>query len=177
VEDTAAGEPVTRLAEIFGGAVVTVLPNTPLIKDLNKDVGADGEGETGVEEVAGVDDDGSAAAFGSEGAEGVEEIIDGAVAFEEVHVLDAAEVAVERGGENDDGDMGAATAKQSSDLGAELAGSEVIVEDRDIDVVEEVGGLFDGGGGDALVAMLAQDRGAEMEIGRFVVEEKDAHGL
>ncbi len=148
-----------------------------VVEDLDEDVGADGEGDAGVEEVAGVDDDGSAAAFGVEGAEGGEEIFDGAVALEEMHVFDAAEVAVERGGEDDDGDVGAAAAKEGGDLGAELAGAEVVVEDGDVDAVEELGGLFDGGGGDALVAVLAEDGGAEVEIGGFVVEQEDAHRL
>jgi hypothetical protein len=177
VEDAAAGEPVAGLTEVVGCGVVAVLPDAALIEDLDEDVGADGEGDAGVEEVARIDDDGSAAAFGSEGAESVEEIFDGAVAFEQVHVFDAAEVAVECGGEDDDGDVGTAAAEKRGDLGAELTCAEVIVEDGDVDVVEEVGGFFDGGGGDALVAMLSQDGGAEMQIARFVVEQKDAHGL
>ena len=165
------------MAEIFGGAVVAVLPDAVFVEDLDEDVGADGHGDAGVEEVAGVDDDGCAAAFGFEGAEGVEEVFDGAVALEQMHVFDAAEVAVERGGEDDDGDVGAAAAEESCDLGAELAGAEVVVEDGDVDVVEELGGFFDGGGGDALVAVLAQDGGAEMQIGGLVIEQKDANGL
>ncbi len=99
------------------------------------------------------------------------------MALEQVHVFDAAEVAVERGGEDDDGDVRAAAAKESGDFGAELAGAEVVVEDGDVDVVEELGGLFDGGGGDALVAVLAEDGGAEMEVGRLVVEQQDTYGL
>ena len=137
VEDAAAGEPVAGLAEVVGGGVVAVLPDAALVEDLDEDVGADGEGDAGVEEVARVDDDGSAAAFGAEGAEGGEEVFDGAVALEEMHVFDAAEVAVERGGEDDDGDVGAAAAQESGDFGAELAGAEVVVEDGDVDVVEE----------------------------------------
>jgi hypothetical protein len=99
------------------------------------------------------------------------------VALEQVHVFDAAEVAVECGGEDDDGDVGAATAKKSGDLGAKLPCAEVVVEDSDVDVVEEIGGFFVGRSGDALVAMLAQDCGAEMQIARLVVEQKDTHGL
>jgi hypothetical protein len=94
-----------------------------------------------------------------------------------MHVFDTAEVAVERGGEDDDGDVGAAAAKKSGDLGAKLACAEVVVEDRDVDVVEEIGRFFDGGGGDTLVAMLAQDGGAKVQIARLVVEQKDTHGL
>ena len=90
-----------------------------------------------------------------------------------MHVLDAAEVAVERGREDDDGDVRTAAAKKAGDFGAELARAKVVVEDGDVDVVEELGGLFDGGGGDALVAMLAQDGGAEVEVGGFVVEQQD----
>lgn len=70
-----------------------------------------------------------------------------------------------------------AAAKQRGDFGAELTGSEMVVEYGDVDIVEEVSGFFDGGGGDALVAMLAQDDSAEMEVGGLVVEQQDAHGL
>jgi hypothetical protein len=177
LEDAAADEPVARLTEVFGGSVVAVLPDAVFVEDLDEDVGADGEGEAGVEEVAGVDDDGSAAAFGSEGAEGVEEIFDGAVAFEQMHVFYAAEESIERGGKDDDGDVRTAAAQEGGDLGAELTVAEVIVEDGDVDVVEEFGGFFDGGGGNALVAVLAKDGGAENEVVGFVVEKEDANGL
>jgi hypothetical protein len=177
LKDAAPGEPIAGLTKIFRGGVVAILPDALLVEDLDQYVGADGEGETGVEEVAGVDDDGSAAAFGAERAEGIEEVVDGAVALEQVHVFDAAEVAVEGGGEDDDGDVGAAAAKESCDLGAELAGSEMVVEDGYVDVVEELGGFFNGGGRDALVSVLAEDCGAEMEIVRFVVQQQNTYGL
>jgi hypothetical protein len=99
------------------------------------------------------------------------------VPLEEMHVFDTAKEAVERGGENDDGDMRATTAKERGHFGAELAGAEVIVEYGDVDIVEELGGFFDGRGGDALVAVLTQDGSAEMEIVWLVVEQQDAHGL
>jgi hypothetical protein len=177
LEDAAADEPVARLTEVFGGSVVAVLPDAVFVEDLDEDVGADGERETGVEEVAGIDDDGSATTLGSERAEGVEEIFDGAVAFEQMHVFYAAEESIERGGKDDDGDVGTAAAQEGGDLGAELTVAEVIVEDGDVDVVEEFGGFFDGGGGNALVAVLAKDGGAENEVVGFVVEKEDANGL
>jgi hypothetical protein len=99
------------------------------------------------------------------------------VAFEEVHVFDTSEEAVERGGEDDDGNVGAAAAKERGDFGAKLAGAEVVVEDGDVDVVEELDGLVNAGGRDTLITMLAKDGGAEMEIGGFVVEQKNSHGL
>jgi hypothetical protein len=94
-----------------------------------------------------------------------------------MHILDAAKVAIESGGEDNDGDVRAAAAEESGDLGAELAGAEMVVEDGDVDLVEELSGLFNGGGWDALVAVLAQDGGAEMKIVGFVVEQQDTHGL
>jgi hypothetical protein len=93
-----------------------------------------------------------------------------------VHVFDAAEITVKGGGEDDDGDVGAAAAQDCGDFSAKLTGAEVIVEDGYVDVVEEFGGFFDGGGGDALVSVLAKNGGAEMKVGRFVVEQKDPHG-
>ena len=99
------------------------------------------------------------------------------MAFEEVHVFDATEEAVERGGEDDDGNVRASAAEKGRDFGAELAGAEVVVEDGDVDVVEELGGFFNGGGGHALVSVLAQDRCAQMQIGGFVVEQQDTNGL
>ncbi len=62
-------------------AVVAVLPGAVLVEDLDEHIGADGHGDAGVEEVACVDDDGCAAAFGFERAEGVEEVFDRAVTF------------------------------------------------------------------------------------------------
>jgi hypothetical protein len=99
------------------------------------------------------------------------------VAFEQVHVFNAAEVAIERCRENDDGNVRAAAAKESGYFSAELAGSEVVVEDRYVDLVEEVRCLFDGGSGEALIAVLAQNGGAEMEICGLVVEQENTHGL
>jgi hypothetical protein len=177
LKDTAADEPVARLAEVFCGGIVAVLPDTVLVEDLDENVGADGEREARIEEVTCVDDDWGAAAFCSEGAESVKEILNGAVALEEMHVFDAAEVAVERSGEDDDGDVGSASAKKGGDLGAELAGAKVVVEDRNVDAVEEFGGLFDGGGGNALVAVLAKDGSAEVQIAGFIIEQKYAHWL
>jgi hypothetical protein len=93
-----------------------------------------------------------------------------------VHVLYAAEVAVEGGGEDDDWDVGAASTQAGGDFGAELAGAEVVVEDRNVNVVKKLGGFFDGGGGNALVTVLAKDGGAKVKVGWFVVEQKDADG-
>ncbi len=88
-----------------------------------------------------------------------------------MHVFDAAEVAVDGSRENDDGNVGTTAAEESGYFGAELAGSEVVVEDGDVDVVEEVGGLFDSGGGNGFVAVLAQDGGAKVEIGGLVIKQ------
>src|ERR1700722_8273947 len=169
LEDAAADEPVARLAEVFGSGIIAVLPDAVFVENLNQDVGTDGQRETRIKEVAGIDDDRSAAAFGSEGTEGVEEILDRAVALEQMHVFDSTEETVERGREDDNGDVGAAAAEQSGDLCTELAVAEVIVQDRDINVIEELGGLFDGGGGNALIAMLTKDGGAENEVVGLVV--------
>src|SRR3984885_2751757 len=177
LKDVAADEPVAGLLEVVGGGIVAVLPDAVFVEDLDEDVGSDGAGDAGVVEVARVDDDGSAAALGFEGAESVEEIFDGAVAFEEMHVFDAAEEAVEGGGEDDDGDVRTTAAEERGDLGTELAGAQVVVENGDVDVVEELGGLLDGGGGDTLVAVLAEDGGAEVQVGWLVVEQEHADGL
>jgi hypothetical protein len=155
-----------------------------VVEDLDEDIGADGHGDTGVEEVAGVDHDGGATAFGFERAKGSEEIIDRTVALEKVHIFDAAEEAVERCREDDDGNVGASAAEEGSHFGSKLARSEMVVEDGNVDFVEELGRLFDGRGGDAVVPVLTQDGGAEMQVCRFVVEKKDTdvsgvrrHGL
>jgi hypothetical protein len=99
------------------------------------------------------------------------------VALEEMHVFDTAEVAVERGGEDDDGDVRTAASKKGGDLGSKLPGAEMVVEDGDVNVVEEFGGLFDGGGREALVAVLAKDGSAEVQIAGFIVEQENAHWL
>jgi hypothetical protein len=169
LKDATADEPVAGLAEVFGCGIIAMLPDAVFVEDLNEDVGADGAGETGVEEVAGIDDDGRAASFGAEGAERVEEVVDGAVAFEEMHVFDAAKESVEGGREDDDGDVRASAAKERGDFSAKLSGAEMVVEDGDVDVVEELDGLFDGGSGDALIAVLAEDGGAEVEVAGLVV--------
>jgi hypothetical protein len=93
-----------------------------------------------------------------------------------MHVFDPAEEAVQRGGEDDDRNVGTAATEEGGDFGAELSGAEVIVEDSDVDVVEEFGCLFDGGGGYALVSMLAEDSRAEMQVIGLVVEKENAYG-
>lgn len=146
-----------------------------IVKDLDENVRADGHADAGVEEVASVDDDWSATAFGLQRTECGEEVFDGAVTLEKVHVFDTAEITIECGGDDDDGDMRATAAEVGGNIGTELAGSEVIVEDGDVDVVEELSGLFDGGRRNALIAVLTEDGGAEMEIGWFVVEQEDTN--
>jgi hypothetical protein len=71
--------------------------------------------------------------------------------------------------------MGTAAAKKIGDLGPELSGAKVVVEDGDVDVVEELYGLLDGGSRDALVAVLSKDSGAKMQIRRFIIEQKNAN--
>ena len=61
--DAAADEPVAGLAEVFGCSVVTVLPHALFVEDLDENIGTDGHGDAGIEEVAGVDDDWRATAF------------------------------------------------------------------------------------------------------------------
>ena len=43
LKNTAAYEPVARLAEVVGSGVVAVLPDAVFVEDLDEDVGADGE--------------------------------------------------------------------------------------------------------------------------------------
>ncbi len=132
-EEIAAGKPVARVAEVFGRGLVHVEPGAFAVDDLQEHIRSHGEADAGVEEVAGVDDDGRAAALGLQRAQGVDEIVDGAVALEQMHVRGAAELMVERGREDDDGDLGPAGAQAGGDGGAELAGAEVVVEHGDVD--------------------------------------------
>lgn len=46
-----------------------------------------------------------------------------------MYIFYAAEVLVEGGREDDDGDVGAAASKERGDFGAELAGPKMVVED------------------------------------------------
>jgi hypothetical protein len=108
------------MAEVFGRRPRCSEPVAGGVEDLDQHVRADGERDAGVEEVARVDHDGRAAAAGLEGAQGGEQVVDRAVALEQMHVLDSAEAALERGGHDDDGDLGAALAQLGGDFGAEL---------------------------------------------------------
>jgi hypothetical protein len=56
-----------------------------------------------------------------------------------MHVFDAAEVSIDGGGEDDDGDVGSSTAEKSAGLGAELSCAEMVVENRYIDLIELFG--------------------------------------
>src|SRR6266702_738319 len=56
-EQVAAGVPLAGLAQVLGGGLVAVDPVAGGVEDLHEDVGADGERDSGVEEVARVDDD------------------------------------------------------------------------------------------------------------------------
>jgi len=163
------------MAEILGSGVVAVEPDATVIEYLDEDIGADREGYAGVEEVAGVDDNRSAAMFGFESAESSEEIFDRAVALEQMHVFGATEEAVECCGENDDGNVGTAAAQKIGNFGAELSSPEMVVKHGYIRAVEEFSRLFDGGGGKAVITVLPQDGRAEEEIIRFIVQQKDAN--
>src|SRR5438874_5335722 len=102
LEEVAAGVPVARLPEVGGRGLVDVEPVAAGVEDLDKDIGADRHGNAGVEEIAGVDDYRGTTAAGLKGTEGPQKIFDGAVSLEEVHVLDTAEAALQRGGHDDD---------------------------------------------------------------------------
>jgi hypothetical protein len=93
-----------------------------------------------------------------------------------MHVFNAAEEAVEGGGEDDDGNVGAPASKQSGDFGSELTCAEVVVENGDVDVVEELGCFLDCGGRDALISMLPKNGGTEMQVAGLIVKQEDAHG-
>ena len=99
------------------------------------------------------------------------------MALEQMHILYAAKVPVQRRRKNDDRNMRAPATKQSSDLGAELAGSKVIVENGNVDSIKVLRSLLDGRGRNALIAVLAQDRGAQMQVAGLVIKQQDAHGL
>jgi len=92
-----------------------------------------------------------------------------------MHVLDPAETPLQGGGHDDDGNLGAAFAKLGGYLSAELAGAEMVVEDRDVDLVEELGSLFNSGGGDRAVTVLAEDGPPKVEINGVVVKQQDAN--
>ena len=91
-----------------------------------------------------------------------------------MHVFNSAEVAIESGGEDDDGDVRAAATKKTCNLGTELAGSEVEVEDGYVGVVEEFYGFFNGRGRETLVAVLAEDCCAEMQVCGLIIEQENA---
>jgi hypothetical protein len=97
------------------------------------------------------------------------------MALEEVHVLDSAEVSLERGRHDNDGNLRASAAKLGGDFCAELAGAEVVVEHGDIDLVEELVGFFDSGSHEGVIAVLAKDCGAEMQVDGIVVEQQDGY--
>jgi hypothetical protein len=146
-----------------------------IVKDLHEYIRTYRERDAGIKEVAGVDDDWSATAFGLQRAKCSEEVFDGTIAFEQVHVFDAAEITVERGGNDNDGHMRMTPAEVCRNVGTELTCSQMIVENRNVYVVEDISGLFDGGRRDALVAMLTKDSRTEMEISWFVVEQENTN--
>lgn len=172
-EEVAAAKPVAWLAEVFGGGFVEVNPVARRVENLDEDIGADGEEDAGVEEVSGVDDYGRAPASGFEGTQGREQVVYGTVALEKMHVLHSTKVALQGGGHDDDGDLGAVFAQFGCDFGAELACPQVIVEDGDVDLVEELVGFVDGSGGERGVTVLAEDSGAKMQCDGIIVEQQD----
>ncbi len=106
----------------------------------SEDVRTDGEGDARVEEVAGVHDDGGAAATApGTSAEGGEQIVDGAMTFQQVHVLNSAEVAGEGCGHMIMmGTSGLCLRSLMGDLGAELARAEMVVEHGDVNLVQKL---------------------------------------
>lgn len=170
-EDISTGEPVAGMLEEVCAGFVDVLPVSAGIEDLENDVFGDGHVDAGIEEVACVDYDGLAAALCFEGAEGGDEVVNGAVSLEQVHVFDTAEASFEGGGEDDDGHLRALLAERCGDLSAKFACSQVVIEYGDIDLVEEGLRLFDGSGSLGMIAEFAQDGRAQQEVFRVVIEQ------
>src|SRR5271165_6684127 len=92
-----------------------------------------------------------------------------------MHVGDAAELALQRCRQNDDGDLRTLAAKCLGYVCAELAGAEMVVEHRDVNGVQLGLGLFGGTSRDYLVSLLAQDGRAQNEVLFAVVEQQDAN--
>ena len=92
--------------------------------------------------------------------------------FEQVHIGDTAELALESGRQHNDRNLRTVPAKRFCDRGAELSGAKVVVEHRDIDFVQLGLGLLDGIRGDDLVALLAKNRRAKDEILLAIIEQK-----
>ena len=174
-EEVAARKPLAGLAEVGGRRLVAVEPVAVGIEDLDQDIRPDGEGDAGVEEVARVDHDGRAAPAGLKGAQRGNQVVHGAVALEQVHVLDSAEAAVQGSGHDDDGYLGTALAQLGGDCCAELAGSEVVVEDGDVNLIQEPICFLDRGGGESCIAMLAEDCAAQVKVHGVVVEQQDCN--
>jgi hypothetical protein len=174
IEDAAARKPVAGLAEILGCSVIAVEPNTMVVEDLDKDVGADGEGDARVEEVACIHDDRGPEPLGLERTESGKEIVDGTVPLEQVHILGPAEVTLQGCRQDDDWNLGAVTTKVRGDLGAEPTRAKVVIEHGNVDMVEGLGGFLDCGGGNATITVLAQNSGSEVQIRRLVIEQQNA---
>ena len=75
----------------------------------------------GVVEIARIDDDWFPAPLRFKGAQSRDEIVDGTVSLEQMHVGNAAEVALQGRRENDDGNFGTFLAQSFGDVGAELS--------------------------------------------------------
>jgi len=166
-------KPAAVVAEDLRAKFVDINPIALRVENFEDDAIAYGHLDSRIKKVTSVDDDRFAAALGLKAAERIDHVVDGAVALEQVHVLDAAETTLERGGEDDDGDFGAQCAKAGGDFCAEFAGAEMVVEDSYINFVKMFFSLGDSGAGDSFVAVHAQDGGAQDEIFGMVVKQQD----
>src|SRR5215510_8668571 len=92
-----------------------------------------------------------------------------------MHVLDSAEASLERGRQNDDRNLRTLLAQAVSDLRAKLSCAQMVVEHRDVDIVQPRLSFFNRARSDCLIAVLAQNSCAQKQIVSPVVEKQDTY--
>ncbi len=172
VEHVFAAEPVARALQQARAGLVHVLPVAPGVQHFEHHVVAHRHVDARVEEVARIHHHRLARALGPERTQRRHQIVDRAVALEQVHVLGAAEAPLQGGRQDDDGHLRAGLPQLLRDFGTELARAQVVVQHRHVDRVQKGQRFFDGGGRFGLVAVLVQDGRAQQEVVDLVVEEQ-----
>src|SRR5579871_544260 len=172
VEHVLPLEPVFLLLVQPRKVLVGVEPVPIAVENLQHYVVAHGHGYARVEEVPCIHHHRLAPALGLERMEGRQQVIDRAVAFQQVHVFNPAELPFECGRENDNGNLRALVPKRLRDFRAEFPRAQMVVENGYIDVFQVNFSFFDRSAGDCFITLPAKDSRAEDEVVLPVIQQQ-----
>src|SRR5260370_14724276 len=168
-------KPLPFLFKQCRAGIVDVLPVALAIHDLDHHVVSHGHADARIVKVTRIHHHWLSALLGLEGAQRRQHVLHRAVSLKQMHVFNAPELALQRGGKNDNRDLGTRLSQLFGYVSPEFPRTQMVVEHGNINCLELLFGGFDGRGSQHLVTFFTQDRGPQNQVFFAIVEQKYAN--